>query len=394
MSQLKPDTLALTILLGLLTALGPLSTDMYLPSLPAIARAFDASSGAAQATLSAYLIGFAAGLPFCGPLADRKGRKPVILLGLALYCVASLALVFSPALPVMIALRAVQGFGAAAPLVIARAVVRDVYEGRRAGQELARMGSIMGIVPAIAPVLGAGLELAFGWRANFVASFLLVGAIMWWTKTGLPETLRAAVTTPFRIGPIFQDFGIIIRDPRFLPQAGVVTMTYAGLFTFISGSSFAYQTHFGASPLAFALAFSLMCIAFITGALVAQRVTMRMESRAMLLVSTGLQSLGGLTMLVATLLFPTSPWTVTIPIMIYALGVSSSLSQGMAGAMMPFPERAGAASSLLGVIQMTFAAGVGLVIGALIDRGPHVLGGGITLCGLVAFVIVLSRRAR
>src|SRR5688500_3013259 len=141
--MLKPDTLALTIVLALLTALGPLSTDMYLPSLPAIARDLGATTAGAQMTLSALLLGFAVGQFVYGPVSDRIGRKPVLLFGLGLFLIASAACALAPSIETLVGARFLQALGASGPIVLARAIVRDLYEGTRAGRELSRMGTIM-----------------------------------------------------------------------------------------------------------------------------------------------------------------------------------------------------------------------------------------------------------
>lgn len=387
MSHLRPGTFALTALLGVLTSLGPLSTDLYLPSLPAIAQHFAASSGYAQLTLSAYLVGYAIGLPLYGPLSDRRGRKSVLLFGLVLYGVANAISSLSPTLDVLILSRAIQGLGAAGPIVIARAIVRDLYEGRRAGQELARMGSIMGIVPAVAPVLGAGLEEFFGWRANFICTALLAGGLVLLARTKLPETLRTHRTDPFGFKAVFGGFSDLIADRRFLPFGLLATATYAGLFAFISGSSFIYQHHFGQTTFGFAVTFVMMVFGYIAGTLLSQRLALRVEGRRLILAGSLLQATGGLAMLLLVFLFRTTPLAMTVPMMLYSCGVGFTLPQSMAGAMMPFPDRAGAASSLLGIMQIGFASIVGALVGAFIDRGPLVLAGTVALFGLCALAI-------
>ncbi len=387
MARLSPDTFALTILLGFLTALGPLSTDLYLPSLPSIARYFGATSGHAQLTLSAYLVGYAVGLPLYGPLSDRRGRKSVLMFGLILYGVANALSSLAPSLDVLIASRLLQGLGAAGPLVVARAIVRDMYEGRRAGQELARMGSIMGVVPAIAPVLGVVLEINFGWRANFVASSLLAAGLALWAAAKLPETLREKLLAPFDLVSVFGGFASLLGDRRFLPFGLLAAATYSGLFAFISGSSFVYQLHFGVAPFEFAVAFVIMVLGYVGGSFTAQKLALRHEARRLLLVGALLQAGGGLAMLAAISLLPPTPWAMTLPMVLYSAGVGFSLPQSMAGAMMPFPERAGAVSSLLGILQIGFAAFVGAGVGAYIDRGPLVLAGTVAFFGLTALAI-------
>lgn len=393
MATLSTDRFALTILLGFLTALGPLSTDLYLPSLPSIARHFGVASGQAQLTLSAYLIGFATGLPLYGPVSDRIGRKKVVLFGLALYGLANLISAMAPSLEVLIASRGLQGLGAAAPLVVARAMVRDLHEGRRAAQELARMGTIMGVVPAIAPILGVGLELGFGWRSNFVATAILAAGLAAIVVSALPETLRQRSTTPLTVFTMVGGFGALLRDRRFLPFALLAAACYSGLFAFISGSSFVYQQHFRLTPFLFAVSFVVMVLGYMAGAFLAQRLALRYDQRRMLLTGALLQAGGGLAM-VAGMLLALGPAAITLPMVAYAAGVGFTLPQSHAGAMMHFPEKAGAASSLLGVIQMGVAALVGAQVGAWIDRGPMVLAGAVAALGLISVALLpLVRRS-
>jgi DHA1 family bicyclomycin/chloramphenicol resistance-like MFS transporter len=392
MAHLKPGTLGLTALLGLLTAIGPLSTDMYLPSLPSIQRHFGASAGQVQWTLSAYLVGFAIGQIFYGPLADRKGRKRVMLAGLVLYGLANFASAFAPNLEVLIGARLLQGLGAAGPMVIARAIVRDLYEGREAGQQLARMGTIMGIVPAIAPVLGAALELSLGWRANFLGVVLLVIGLSFAVMLRLPETLRNPLSEPFSLRDIVKGYRALIKDRRFTPFAFLSAATYAGLFAFISGSSFVIQGHFGLGPAAFAIAFGLMVLGYILGTILAQRIVARSGSLRAIIIGTWLQAAGGLAMVGFSIVLPTALLGLCIPMALYAMGVGFTLPQSAAGALMPFPDRAGSVSSLLGILQMSFAAMVGAGVGAFITIGPIALTATTALMGLLGLVALPAIR--
>src|SRR5581483_5223588 len=166
--MLRPGTFALTLLLSFLTALGPLSMDMYLPSLPDIARLLHAPTLAVQLTISSYLFGFAVGQIFYGPISDRLGRKPVLLTAIVLYGIASVGCAFAPSIDSLIAMRFIQALGGAGAIVLARAVVRDIYSGARASRELSLMGAITAFAPIVAPMIGGLLQEAFGWRAIFL----------------------------------------------------------------------------------------------------------------------------------------------------------------------------------------------------------------------------------
>jgi len=367
--HLRPDTLALTALLAFLTALGPLSTDMYLPSLPAIAAALGSDSAGAQMTLSAFLFGFAGGQIFYGPLSDRLGRKPVLLGGMALFITASLACAFAPDMTWLVAGRFFQALGASGPIVLGRAIVRDLYEGPRAGRELSRMGTVMGVVPALAPLLGGVLETAFGWRSSFFATAFFGVALGTIVVLMLPETLRERSPHAVSLRSIFAGFKVLLQHPRYRFYVSLSALAYSGLFTFISGSSFVLQKVYGLSVMGFSMVFSFVVLGFVTGTLVAQRAVGRLGLDRT--IGLGVMALagGGAAMMLAVWFGPGSPLEIMLPMTLYTMGVGLVMPQSMAGAMTPFPERAGAASSLLGLIQMMMAALVGTLLGQMLDWG-------------------------
>jgi MFS transporter, DHA1 family, multidrug resistance protein len=249
--RLKPDTLGMTVMLALLAALGPLSTDMYLPSLPAIARDLDATTAQTQLTLSAFLLGFALGQLVYGPASDRVGRRPVLLVGLAIFLAASAACAAATSIELLTAARFVQAVGAAGPIVLARAMVRDLYEGPRAGRELSRMAAIMGLVPALAPILGGILQGLFGWRANFAATVLFGFGLGAAAVVAIPETIPARMPGPLSFSAMLKSFATLLRHPTYRVYVGLAALAYGGLFAFISGSSFVLQGIYGLSELAF-----------------------------------------------------------------------------------------------------------------------------------------------
>src|SRR6478609_4548458 len=227
--MLRHDTLALTALLALLTAVGPMSVDLYLPSLPELGRVFGASVPQVQLTLSGYLLCFAIGQIVFGPISDHVGRKPVLLAALSLYVAICLSCVFATSIEMLIVLRCLQALGVAGAPVLARAIVRDLYQGVRAGRELARIGSITALAPVVAPSLGAML------------------LVIWL----LPETMKQPPKHPMSFLSIIRGYGIFLRHRTFRIYLAIVTASYGGLFAWISGSSFVLQDLYGLSPLLF-----------------------------------------------------------------------------------------------------------------------------------------------
>src|SRR6201996_797889 len=224
--MLAPGTFALTLLLSFLTALGPLSMDMYLPSLPEIAPSLNAPVLDAQLTISAYLFGFAVGQIFYGPISDRFGRKPVLLIAIVLYAVATIGCAMAQSIAGLIAARFLQALGGAGSIVLARAVVRDVYSGARAGRELSLMGAITGFAPIVAPMIGGLLQTVLGWRAIFI---LLLGfAVVSGTMAALllPETLRERASGPFSLRAMGGLYRSVLAHRGFLANLGILSASF------------------------------------------------------------------------------------------------------------------------------------------------------------------------
>ncbi len=251
--MLKPDTFALTALLAALTAIAPLSTDLYLPTLPDIGRAFGVSPASVQLTLSGYLVGFALGQIAYGPISDWYGRKSGLMVALACYCIGSLICFAAPSIEVLIGARVLQAFGGSGAIVLARAVVRDLYSGARAGKELSVMGLVMAFGPVSAPLVGGVLHAMFGWRSSF-AALLAFGLVLIVTvQRKLPETLEERPEARLSLGAMLSGYRQILRSREFTIYLAISAAAYTGLVAWLSAAPFILQNIYGRTPLAFSM---------------------------------------------------------------------------------------------------------------------------------------------
>ncbi|HYC18399.1 MAG TPA: multidrug effflux MFS transporter [Pseudolabrys sp.] len=388
--MLRPGTFALTALLAALSAIGPLTTDMYLPSLPDIARQLDASTAQVQLTISAYLIGFAVGQIFYGPVSDRHGRKPVLLAAIALYCVASLACALSRSIEMLIVARAFQAIGGSGGIVLTRAIVRDIYSGARAGRELSLIASVMALAPVLAPIAGGVLQTVFGWRVVFmtlVAAGLVGTAVV---SILLPETLNTRAAEPVSIASMFRSYRVVGRNPAYLAYLGITSASYAGLFAWISGAAFVLQGLYGLTPFDFGVAFALGSLGYMTGSALAARIVIKFGLDGVLGLGGCACAAGGLGMVVAVALGLTSSVSLVLPMAVYLAGLGMVLPQGIAGAMTPFAERAGAASSLFGFVQQSIAAVCGAAVGWFLGQSAWPLAIGVAAMGCATLGLWLA----
>jgi len=385
--MLRPGSFALTLLLAMLTGLGPLSVDMYLASLPSIGRLLDAPTSQVQLTISAYLIGFAIAQIFHGPLSDRHGRRPVLLACLGIYLVATLACALSYSIETLIAARLIQALGGSGASVLARAVVRDMYEGSRIGRELARMASIMALAPLVAPLIGGVLETAFGWRSNFVALFGF-GAVAWvmvWFL--LPETLRQRAPEPVSVASTVRSYRRFLADRGFLIHLGIAACCLCGLFAWISTAAFILQDIYGLSALVFGMSFAVGSSGYLIGTSIAARFVMRWGSRKTMGLGAAAMATSGLLMAVTLSLTPSGAAGVIAAIALYTIGMGLTLAQAQAGALLPYPDRAGAASSLLGFVTQTLSAVVGAILGYMLGASAWPLAAAIMLTGGLSLLL-------
>lgn len=363
----RPDGFFATALLTLLAALGAISTDLYLPSLPGLARAFGADVAEAQLTLSLFLAGLAVGQLAYGPLSDRFGRRPILIAGLAIYIAASATCMLAPAIEFLIVARFLQAIGACVGLVLSRAVVRDVHGREGAARILSYLSAALAIAPLLGPILGGYFEIWFGWRANF-ALLVGYGAMTLAGVAGfLPETNRHP--DPGAIAPLrmVSTYATLARERRYLGYVLSATFAYSGLFSFISGSSFVLIDMLGLTPDAYGYCFAVAVVGYIIGAVIAGKLGRRVAYRHLIAAGGAVSAAGGLLLAGLAVAGSTGVVAIVLPSAIFMLGTGLVLPNSLAGAIAPYPRSAGAAAALAGFAQMTVAALVGIAIGHAAD---------------------------
>jgi DHA1 family bicyclomycin/chloramphenicol resistance-like MFS transporter len=346
----------------MLSTFGPLSLDLYLPALPSLAAELGASTSAAQLTLTSCLIGLAVGQLVAGPLSDRYGRRPPLIIGLVAYALASLACAFAWTVSVLIVFRLVQGLAGAAGLVIARAVARDLYAGRRLAIFFSRLVLISGLAPVIAPVLGGQLNRVMSWRGIFgvLAGFGLV--LLLAGQFGVRETLPSDRRVRGGLGSTFRGFGLLLRDRFFVGVALASGLAAASMFAYIAGATFVLQRIYGLSPQGFSLAFGVNSLGIMAAAQISARLIKRWSPMRMLAVGL-IVNLAGALGLVTTVLLGLGLVFLLASLFVMVSAIGLILPNGTALAMAGHADQAGTASALLGLLQYVIGGLVAPLVG-------------------------------
>jgi DHA1 family bicyclomycin/chloramphenicol resistance-like MFS transporter len=383
------------VTLSAMTAVTALSIDMSLPAQPALARAFGVTEGTAQLTLSLFLVGFAAAQIVTGYLSDRLGRRPVMLAGLALFVGTSIACALSPTIEVLLACRVLQGIGAAASPVVARAMVRDTQPAAQAAHLLSSMLAALAIAPMVAPLIGGGLLAAFSWRAIFAMLAVCGVILLALAATTLTETLPPERRTSHGIVRGFRAF---LATPGTRLPMFVSCASFAGQFAYISDSPFVLIEGFGVRASHYGFFFAATALALMVGSLAGGAMLRAGRSpRAMVATGGTLLLAGGLLVVAGTRAELGLPGFVT-PMVIYFLGIGLASPSATALAMEPVPHLAGTASAMIGSLQMISGAIAGYETTRLGGSSPRVFSLVVAVMGVLAFALALGaagrRRAR
>jgi DHA1 family bicyclomycin/chloramphenicol resistance-like MFS transporter len=353
--------------LALLLGLQPATTDIYLPALPALTRELGASMGAAQLTMSALILAFGVAQLFWGPVADRVGRRPVLLTGLTLYTAASIGSALAGSIEWLILWRVLQGATMAAAVVCARAMLRDLYEPQVGAQVMSLGLSGLGVIAISGPVIGGLAATAFGWRAALTVVAVIGAATLAFVVWRLPETLAQKNPRATRLAPLLRNWGGIARHPVFVAWTALVTFTYGGLFTILAGSSFIYIDVLGLTPRAYGLAMAVGSCSYLGGTFVCRRWVQAWGMAGAVRRGAVFTLAGGLLIVVLALAGVQQVWAVLLPQVLFAFGHGVHQPCGQAGAVGPFPQAAGAASALAGFALAATAFGIGLWLGRALN---------------------------
>ncbi|WMF04480.1 multidrug effflux MFS transporter [Micromonospora robiginosa] len=380
-----PGGAALLVLLGTLTAIGPLSLDMYLPAFPAMARELGADQAGIQLSLTTCLIGLALGQLVTGPLSDRWGRRRPVLIGVVAYAVLALACAAAPTAPLLAAARFAQGMAGGMGVVVARAVVRDLYAGRDAARYFSRLTLVFGVAPVAAPSVGS-LVLRFGsWRAVFLTLAAIGVVLAVAVALRLPETLPAERRSTGGLATTVRTMRSLAADRVYLGYALTQGFAFAGLFAYISGSSFVFQDVFGVSAAVFSVLFGVNALALVATGQLNARLLDRFSPRRLLVATLVVGVVTAAGVLTGALAGSLAVTAVALFAFVGSLGMVMPNSTALA--LDAHARHAGTAAALMGGIQSV----VGALAAPLVGLGGE--GSALPMAAVLAGAAALSLTA-
>ncbi|OLF08465.1 Bcr/CflA family drug resistance efflux transporter [Actinophytocola xinjiangensis] len=397
--ELAPTGLArlrLILVLGALIALGPLTIDMYLPALPAIADDLMTTSSAVQLTLTGTLLGLGLGQLIVGPLSDAVGRRLPLIAGTVLHIVSSVLCLVAPNVAVLGVFRLFQGVGAAAAMVVAMAVVRDLFSGRAAATVLSRLMLVMGVAPILAPTLGAAVLLRGSWRGVFAVLAALGVVLVLVAIFLLKETLPPHRRRTGALRPVLATYRSLVLDREFVVLALVAALGMSALFSYVSGSSFVLQDHYGLDQQEFGLVFGIGAIAIIAASQFNVVLLNRLTPARIVLHALSAAVGSGMVLVVLTATGTGGLVGFVVPLFVLLGAIGFVLPNAPALALSRHGEAAGTAAALLGATQFGLGAAIAPLVGVLGNNGPAMaitMTGGAAV-GWLALAATLRRERR
>ncbi len=359
---------ALTVtLLALLLGTQPITTDLYLPALPGLAAELNSPMVRTQATLSALIFAFGLSQLLLGPMADRFGRRPVLLGGLSLMVAASIGSALAADIDALVAWRALQGVGMGAAVVCARAMVRDLYAPSEGARVMSKALTGLGFLALLSPLLGGLLASTLGWRHALAAIAVFSAVCLGLVALAMPETAPSRNLDALRIAPLLAQWGRILRHRTFIAWALLIACTYGGLFAFLAGSSFVFIDVLGSSRLACGVYLALCSASYIAGTFWCRRWLLRHGLAGAVKRGAFFTLAGGGSMAALAWAGVIGPWAIVLPQLVYAFGHGIHQPCGQAAVVGPFPQHAGTASALAGFILAAASGAVGAWLGVAMN---------------------------
>ncbi|MNS31627.1 Bicyclomycin resistance protein [compost metagenome] len=384
--------LRMVLILGALSAFGPLAIDFYLPAFPAMAQAFATDEKHVQATLAAYFLGLSIGQLAYGPVADRFGRRKPLMFGVTLFTLASLACAYAPNLDTLVVARFIQALGGCAGMVLSRAIVSDKCDPVASAKVFSQLMLVMGLAPILAPMLGGVLVNLAGWQSIFLALSLFSAGCLLAVSLGLPESLPEHIPRQPLSGALRQ-YLRLLADRVFVGHALTGGIAIAGMFAYIAGSPFVFIKLYGVPAEHYGWLFGTNAAGFILVAQVNARLLAKRGPAFLLARAVWLYLVAGLALLGVAALRPTQLWPLLVPLFVCISSLGCIIPNASACAMSGQGARAGSASALMGCLQFSVAAGAAALVGLLHDGSAVPMALVISLCGaLVVSVALLTRR--
>lgn len=382
-----PDTRLLIVILAIITALGPMTMQIFLPALPAIQDSFLVSAGTAQLVLSVALAAIAVATLAYGPASDRHGRRPVLLVGLLIFLAGSVLCVLAPNIWVLIAGRIAQAVGAAAGMVLSRAIIRDLYDRETAARLMAYMVTALVAAPMVAPIIGGVLNDWLGWRSIFVFTAISGLLVILLAFPRVPETLAEPVSSGGARG-MLGGFVALLRVPAYLAYVGQIAFGMGMFMTFLGAAPYVTIRVLERPPTEFGLFFALVSSGFMMGTFATARLSGRINVERMVLIGSSLAVLFSVLMLALTLAGYWTTWAIFLPGMGMAFANGLAMPNAQAAALSINPRIAGTASGLLSFIQMAVGALFAQLAGTIHDGTPMPMGAITLIAAVLAFLCV------
>ncbi len=386
-SQTPTSRILIPLLLTGLSGLPPLSIDMFLPSMPAMVEEFQTHPRSIQPAVTLFLIALGTAQLVFGPLSDRFGRRPILLIGLACYALAGMGCLFAPTVGALILARVAQGFAGGSGPAISRAVVRDIYGKTHAARIMAYMATAIALAPILAPVVGGFLQAHFGWQAVFVVLSALGSLFFFSYFWAVPETNNMRDPTALNPTRLLANYRDLLGSRQYLAHTLMVAILFWGIFAFITNSSFVLITELGVSPQHYGFCFGAVAMGLMSGAFLSARLSGRLASTRIIQIGSLIAAGAGLLMMGLKLAGIFSVIGIVAPMCLFSMGGGMARPQAMASAIVPYPEKAGLASALMGFIQMSTAGLFVTLFGQLFRASATPMIAAIASAGVFALLV-------